>query len=387
MATRGGKGNVLSRKNADGSLRHEAYARVDGKKRYIGSFPSKRLAQDALDDAATEQRKRDRGELPKEFDSRRTFAAVAKEWLGGKKRARSRDGYERELARNVYEALGGVPIAAVTAKAMADLQSELMQRPGLSARSVAHTMAIVASIVRHAWKHHYIPNNPATALEIVQYPERSFNWIRTRAEIERLLAACDDPHRTMYATLVMTGMRRNELVYLDRLDVDLSTRLICIQRGPHGMPKGKRLRYVPISDALLPVLTRWCLMHGQPAGLLFPGTLGRPRAMPALSRHFKRSLGRAGLDTSVRLHDLRHSYASHFVRDGGDIFRLSKYLGHASVLITERIYAHLVPDDYAQDWGRVAIRVRFEDADVVDMSGEKRESESGAGLKLAGNEK
>jgi hypothetical protein len=48
-------------------------------------------------------------------------------------------------------------------------------------------------------------------------------------------------------------------------------------------------------------------------------------------------------------------------------------MGHASVLITERIYAHLVPDDYAQDWGRVSVRVQFDDAKVIDIAGEVRE--------------
>jgi integrase len=262
----------------------------------------------------------------------------------------------------------------VTVQVLEALQLELVGRPGLSKRTVAHTMAMVASIVRHAWKRGYIAANPAAKFDIVQFPERSFNWIRTRAEIERLLGAVTDPHRTMFALLVMTGLRRNEALYLEWVDVDLEQRLICVQRGPHGMPKGKRLRYVPIGDALLPVLKRWRLRSGDVAGLLFPGKGGRVRAEPAVSRLFKRALTRVGIDKAIRLHDLRHTYASHFMRDGGDVFRLSKYLGHASVLITERIYAHLAPDDYSKDWGRVAVRVQFDDAEVIDMTGESRES-------------
>ena len=371
---RGGRGNVLARTNADGSPRFEAYGRRGGKKKYLGSFPTKRQAQHALDDDAVVQRQIARGELPPEVDRRRTFEIVAKEWLTSAKRKRSVDKYAGELDRNVYPTLRNVPITSVTTAMMEDLQRTLTDRPGLSPRSVAHTMAVVASIVRHAWVRGYIPNNPAVAFAAVAFPERSFQWIRTRVEIERLLASVGDPHRTMFALLVMTGLRRNEALYLEWADVDLAQRLICVQRGPHGMPKGKRLRYVPIGDALLPVLNRWRLLSGDVTGLVFPGARGRVRAEPAVTRMFKRAAARAGIASEVRLHDLRHTYASHFMRDGGDIFRLSKYLGHATVLITERIYAHLAPDDYSKDWGRVAVRVQFDDAEVIDITGERRES-------------
>jgi integrase len=372
--TRGGRGNVLKRKNADGSLRFEAYGRRAGsKKKFLGSFQNERQARHALDDDAVLQRQIARGELPPEVDRRRTFEAVAKEWLTSAKRKRSVSKYTGELDRNVYPTLRSVPITSVTTAMLEDLQTTLTARPGLSPRSVAHTMVVVASIVRHAWVRGYIPNNPAVAFTAVLFPERAFQWIRTKAEIERLLASVGDPHRTMFALLVMTGLRRTEALYLEWVDIDLAQRLICVQRGPHGMPKGKRLRYVPICDALLPVLKRWRLLSGDVAGLVFPSARGTVLAENAVSKMFKRTAARAGIAKEIRLHDLRHTYASHFIRDGGDIFRLSKYMGHASVLITERIYAHLVPDDYAQDWGRVSVRVQFDDAKVIDIAGEVRE--------------
>jgi hypothetical protein len=45
------------------------------------------------------------------------------------------------------------------------------------------------------------------------------------------------------------------------------------------------------------------------------------------------------------------------VLDGGDIFRLSKILGHANVTITQKVYAHLAPDAWEQDYHRVAFVV------------------------------
>jgi len=72
---------------------------------------------------------------------------------------------------------------------------------------------------------------------------------------------------------------------------------------------------------------------------------------------FKQAAARAGLPKELRLHDLRHTFASLFLVDGGDIFKLSRILGHHSVVITERTYAHLKPTAFNDDYGRVAFRM------------------------------
>jgi hypothetical protein len=54
---------------------------------------------------------------------------------------------------------------------------------------------------------------------------------------------------------------------------------------------------------------------------------------------------------------MRHTFASHWALDGGDIFRLSKILGHANVTITQKVYAHLAPEAWEQDYHRVSFVV------------------------------
>lgn len=65
-------------------------------------------------------------------------------------------------------------------------------------------------------------------------------------------------------------------------------------------------------------------------------------------------LSASGLPKELRFRDLRHTFASHGVLDGGDIFRLSKLLGHASVVITQKTHAHLAPDVWQQAYPREA---------------------------------
>lgn len=91
--------------------------------------------------------------------------------------------------------------------------------------------------------------------------------------------------------------------------------------------------------------------------LVFPGEDGKPRSKPGVRFPFKQAASRAGLPPQLRFHDLRHTFASHWGLDGGDIFRLSKILGHANVTITQKVYAHLAPEAWEQDYHRVSFVV------------------------------
>ena len=62
-----------------------------------------------------------------------------------------------------------------------------------------------------------------------------------------------------------------------------------------------------------------------------------------LGRHFKKFLKKAGLSQHFRFHDLRHTFTSHFMMNGGNIYDLQKMLGHSSLEMTQR-YAHLAPE-------------------------------------------
>jgi site-specific recombinase XerD len=82
---------------------------------------------------------------------------------------------------------------------------------------------------------------------------------------------------------------------------------------------------------------------------------------------FKDAADRAGLPKALRVHDLRHTFASLFLVDGGDIFKLSRILGHSSVKITADTYAHLKPTAYVEDYGRVRFAMPS-DAPVLKLS-------------------
>jgi integrase len=154
-------------------------------------------------------------------------------------------------------------------------------------------------------------------------------------------------------------MRLDEALHLMWTDVDLQHRVIHVHRGRRGAPKSGRLRHVPIFDAVLSVLREMKLAKGENT-LLWPGAKldqfgeQRPRNKSSVFRPFKAAVLRAGVAKNLRIHDLRHTFAGLFLASGGDIFKLSKILGHSSVAITQQVYAHLHPDAFAEDYSRVA---------------------------------
>ena len=100
---------------------------------------------------------------------------------------------------------------------------------------------------------------------------------------------------------------------------------------------------------------------------MFPSMHGKVRAKAPVRVAHKQALKRAGRDTRLRWHGLRHACAAGAVMSGGYIFRLSRVLGHASVQITQKTYAHLASEAWQQDYHRLAFHVPDEPAKVVEF--------------------
>ena len=141
-------------------------------------------------------------------------------------------------------------------------------------------------------------------------------------------------------------------------------------------PESGRLRHVPIFDSVLSVLREMKLAKGNNT-LLWPGAKvdektkeQLPRNKTSVFRPFKTAVLRSGVAKNLRIDDLRHTFAGLFLASGGDIFKLSKILGHSSVAITQRVYAHLHPDAFAEDYSRVAFEMPNRSGVVIKLAGQ-----------------
>ena len=152
--------------------------------------------------------------------------------------------------------------------------------------------------------------------------------------------------------LMLTGCRRNEIVELKWENVDLAA-------GEIRLPDSKTgARLVPLSPLAARVLTELPRIEGNP--WVIPGT--KPgRHLADLNHYWERVRERAELP-EVRIHDLRHSFASRALALGESLSMIGKLLGHNKIDTTAR-YAHLARDSIKASSARVANSIG---ADILD---------------------
>lgn len=365
---------IRERKRADGSIAYLVEVKHKGKRHTVGTYPSHTLATEAEQEFKVERRKIDRGELPEHVSHKRTLNDALDAWLAslrpGTRGFRSKETYSRYAKLYLRPDLGDQQLASITTETIENHRDALHLR--LSVNTTNGAIAYLSIGMSYAVKRKWLDKNPCARIERLSSgrDKRSYKWLQTRPEIERLLLHCDGALRDAVALSIGTGMRQGELRNLHWDDIELERRTIHVRRGDKGPPKtGPRI--IPILDSVLPVLRSMALRRGSSV-LVLPGDDGRVRDSGSLGRGLRAALRRAGLDTGMRWHDLRHTMASQWVMSGGDIFRLSKVLGHHSVKVTESIYAHLAPDVWKQDYCRVAFRVPDEVAKVYEIDRNER---------------
>ncbi|AOR65091.1 tyrosine-type recombinase/integrase [Pectobacterium wasabiae] len=166
--------------------------------------------------------------------------------------------------------------------------------------------------------------NPLENVREFDQPEREMAWL-TSEQITQLLVACEN-HKNEELTLIVkvclsTGSRWNE-----------AAKLKSSQLSPYKITfintKGKKNRTVPISDQLYQELIS---RNGKPFSPCY--------------KQFYRVVRMAGIELpeGQMTHVLRHTFASHFMMNGGNIIVLQRILGHSDIRVTMR-YAHFAPD-------------------------------------------
>lgn len=184
--------------------------------------------------------------------------------------------------------------------------------------------------------------NPAS---LVEWPTAA---VRTRVlsreeQAPFLRSLPSDSYRQMVEVALATGLRGSELVMLRVEDITWTPHVHLTVIG-----KGKKRRVVPVYAPGLAALR--AAADGRTTGQLWPTRSTNPRnRVSGWDGVMRRAWARAGLPGApVSSHTFRHTFSTRFLQAGGDIYLLSKVLGHSSVAITEKVYAHLRDGDVVQ---------------------------------------
>lgn len=145
-----------------------------------------------------------------------------------------------------------------------------------------------------------------------------------------------DHLKPMVLLSMHTGIRRGELFGLEWSDVDLNCAMLTV-RG--SIAKTSKTRFIPLNPFIVGVMRQW-KEQTSGEGLVFESPEGGK--FDNIKRAWQNVLARAGVK-NFRWHDIRHHFASKLVQKGVDLYVVKDLLGHASIVMTERHYAHLAP--------------------------------------------
>ncbi len=265
----------------------------------------------------------------------------------------------------------GLCLRQITSERIAEFSADLMATK--APQTVKNVLTFLGSMLRQAEEWGWLERVPKIRKPKVSAIGKDYRWFRTTEEITRFLdASKEDSWPVMfpfYATAIYTGLRAGELAGLLWANIDFERRLITVQRSFGGPTKTGKIRHVPILDILLPVLKSWKLASGSKT-FVFPNKNGQmwDNRGRIFKDFFQRTLIRAGFPPRyVHFHGLRHTFSSHWVLRGGDLFRLQKILGHADATMTQR-YAHLSPAAYESDWARFGGPMEDAECEVIELA-------------------
>ncbi len=280
---------------------------------------------------------RDPKQEREEIKARITFAEfVTEHYLPhAKTYKRSVNADESKLKLYLMPKFGQGVLVDITTQAIQGYHNQL--RTKLSAATANRHLALLHRIFSLAIQWGYSEKNPATGINKFQENNKHQRFLNND-EIRRLFRAADDDGNTYAAAyiklLLLTGVRRSEGLAMKWEHLQL-TGAKPLWYLPHT--KAGKSRYVILNPMALEVLERLPKVYGNP--YVFPGKVeGRPINNPI--KAFKRIINRAGIESSFRLHDIRHTVASLIINNGGTLYDVQAALAHANSSMSER-YAHL----------------------------------------------
>jgi integrase len=184
------------------------------------------------------------------------------------------------------------------------------------------------------WEVPGIKTNPSKGVQLLKENNKRDRYLSVDEARRLYEVVCQSDNimlKYIVPMLILTGARKREVLDAEWQNFDLERRIWRIPLNKSGTA-----RHVPLSDGALTILRDTPKRAGCPYPFANPDTL-KPYA--SIFRSWATARNRAGLP-EVRVHDLRHSFASLLINQGRSLYEVQSILGHTQVKTTQR-YAHL----------------------------------------------
>lgn len=292
------------------------------------------------------------------------FKDCSEKWLQGyikgMRRLSTFERYQELLENHILPVFKNKPLDKIT---RGDIRDFLVAKIGqdYSRSTICVFRDVMSGVFNYAIDEEVIKFNPVSGitkrLELNRNSKPKIEPL-SKGELSLFLEICKAHYLEYYPFFLMvarTGLRLGELLAVRWGDIDFNSRFIWVRqsyrRGQFTPPKNGKDRKVDMSDQLTATLKGLLTQRkreafqkglGEVHELVFHRGSGAPIEQNYIRRVFKRILRKAEL-REIRLHDLRHTFASLLLRQGESPVYVKEQLGHSSIQITVDIYGHLIP--------------------------------------------
>ena len=276
-----------------------------------------------------------------------------------KVRPSSHQTYQGYIAHHIKPRIGGIPLEKLTTLDLQKLYTELLedgrvvrkesekQPKGLSPKTVRNINQIISSAMDQAVAQKLILTNPTDGCALPKVEHKEMKTLSANQLGAFLHAAKNSGVYEMYYFELATGLRRGELLGLKWEDVDWERRTVRICRQvaringeivEAPLKTKNSYRTISLGDGAIEVLKEQEKKTSD--AYIFPSPNGGPISPDSVQNMLNRVLKRAGLP-KIRVHDLRHTFATLALQNGVDIKTVSGMLGHYSAGFTLDTYTHV----------------------------------------------
>ncbi len=226
----------------------------------------------------------------------------------------------------------------------------LMDGLGESPRTVSLHLSVLSGFCRFLVREGLLTSNPVRLVHKPRQEKRLPEFFRRDAMEEYFRRTAGVPefgsyedmlHRLIISILYGTGMRRAELISLDRDSVDMTRRVVRV------LGKGSKMREIPLTESLCKEISLYLQSQSslksadlRPEAPLLQTPAGGRLYPVFVDRAVKRELGATGgVSGRKSPHTLRHTLATELLEGGADLNSIKELLGHSSLAATQ-VYTH-----------------------------------------------
>jgi len=295
-----------------------------------------------------------------------------KKWVKGRKSSLAYStyrNYEMMIRNHLIPTLGRTKLKELNARQVQELLNYKLEHGkvngegGLSASSVKYIYTTLHAALEQAVKERLIPNNICVAVEVPKKQEETklHTW-NNKQVMQFLNHAKDFRFYEVFFLALNTGMRKGELLGLKWQDINFSKNKIEVKRQLTRTDEGlifKKVktksgnRTIPVTDEVAKFLKSHKIRQSEQRLALGDGYnqndliacngIGNALDGRNLNREFKKIIDKAGLP-EIRFHDLRHTFSTTYLQNGGNIKTLQQILGHSSITVTIDTYSHVTDE-------------------------------------------